>query len=428
MFLGQALAKQIRRCPKADSRLVDSDAQLGIEIELRGWNGTDPAGKEFNSFWEGKRDDSLRSSGREFITIGGLSGKHLVDALDVFYATARAHKWGDGYPYAGIHVHMDVTDLDESQFSSLLQLYLVMEHAFFSFAGDYRRYCGFCYALTETKEYIKYAPDILFGANYDYLVNYVHPTNGRISRYQALNLSSLSKYGTLEFRHLPTTMDQERLMTWINMILALRLAAIDGSGGTSKGLSNNPLFKELYDPNVAEQVSLDLAVLCLGTAKPSGDLLVQTKEHQDIIYRGEGLGEILKAKVPKSKPKKKDVFLPREELSPVVLDYLDRIRNTHSLARPFARDQIRHYHSGQVDILSAVHLLPPGYLSADFPAPWGAGPPWGEGDPSELMRPRPGQPPPRPRPPRPTFEEEVARVAPVRRARMNGIAAAVRNA
>lgn len=220
MKLGVVVNKPILSLPTSSEHLAIPHAKVGVEIEFENWNGVNTT-----NFWEHHPDGSLRNRGQEFVTRGGLVGKDLIAALDEFVEHAAHNNWQEGHPRAGIHIHVDCTDLDmdRGELATFLSLYMIMEHTLFGYAGEWRRACGFCDALEDSD------------ANFNELGRAIYDKTGAhlkrvleteaLYKYQAINLNALYKFGTLEFRTLPTTFDKDRLLGWINIILQLKKAA-----------------------------------------------------------------------------------------------------------------------------------------------------------------------------------------------------------
>jgi hypothetical protein len=98
-----------------------------------------------------------------------------------------------------------------------------------------------------------------------------------INKYCGLNLASLFTYGTVEFRHLRTTHDKEKIYAWINMILLFRRFALRGdfesiftrhldardyTGLLSEVYSGYSVWSGLVYPDMYEEIEylgLDLA-------------------------------------------------------------------------------------------------------------------------------------------------------------------------
>jgi len=226
-YLGDLVGIPTNLEPINTRALILSRTRIGIEIEFEEWNRIPPKPE---GMWVNHPDEhSVRNNGTEFVTVGkGLQGQRIIDALEGFCESAAAHKWSEGYPRAAIHIHMDVSDLDlnAGDLRRLMGIYFLVEHIFFHFAGEWRRHCGFCVAYEDginedtvvaalvASDKASERDDLLYLSNH-------------CSRYQAVNLNAISKFGTLEFRHLPTTFDKARIIKWINMVMAVKRAALE---------------------------------------------------------------------------------------------------------------------------------------------------------------------------------------------------------
>lgn len=60
---------------------------------------------------------------------------------------------------------------------------------------------------------------------------------GEFTKYCALNIGALNKYGTLEFRHFPGAYDKTELLGWVNSIMALKRFVI----------KTTPPLQEIFD-------------------------------------------------------------------------------------------------------------------------------------------------------------------------------------
>ena len=222
-LLGEMFQKPIHGKSFADGTLPIPTAKVGIEVELERWNGIWPNRK----YWTGKSDGSLRNDGVEFVTIGGMEGIAISEAVRNICDTATAQGWDVGYPRAGIHLHLDVTDLDweAGQLARLVANYIVVEHAMISFAGEWRRECGYCVPFDLGQEDFLKLSAVLYNKNWnsEELIDFVED----LSKYQALNLKPLAQFGTIEFRALPTTFDYQRFMTWIKIVLAIKRSCMN---------------------------------------------------------------------------------------------------------------------------------------------------------------------------------------------------------
>lgn len=217
LSIGKVFGKPINRPLQESEVLLHQWAKVGVEVEVENCRRPMPLPN-----WEFKGDGSLRGGGVEYVTRGGLSGKALEEAILLLTKTAVEQGWSDGEPRAAIHVHLDVTDLGDKhdkQLSNLIAAYLLFEHAFFNMAGNWRRWCGFCDAAEDSRGDSFYWSTLLYGVrNADMMTEAAFS----MSKYQALNMRPLAEFGTIEFRHLPTTFDDDRIFQWINCILMLK--------------------------------------------------------------------------------------------------------------------------------------------------------------------------------------------------------------
>jgi hypothetical protein len=215
-------------------------AKVGVEMEVENFKlNRSSIGKLLPNWDLHTEERSLRNKGMELTTAGGLVGKLLVDEIRLFCKIAKEKKWSEGFPRAGLHVHIDVTDMNADRDVDLLyfvQTYMLFEHALFSFAGEWRRSCGFCDSLLASQADWPYMGKMLLHWNYFESVH-LHPNY--FSKYQALNFLPMKDFGTLEFRHLPQTFDDARILSWINLILAMKAYALTTRDGPMVDLQTN---------------------------------------------------------------------------------------------------------------------------------------------------------------------------------------------
>lgn len=200
-------------------------AKVGVEMEVENYKLSDVKQKRLLPEWiRHEQEHSIRNDGMELVTNGGLVGAELEKQIRLFCKVAKENHFSEGYPRAGLHIHVDVTDMNgdsDKQLLRLVQAYMLFEHAFFGFAGDWRQYCGFCDAWLGSQHH--------FGDLASMLLNWntFRPANlDRFSKYQALNFIPLKTFGTLEFRHMPMTFNDNRIIDWINICLCLKRFAM----------------------------------------------------------------------------------------------------------------------------------------------------------------------------------------------------------
>jgi len=263
--VAQIFGKPRHSIPIETNDLAIPGAKIGVEVEVEKalkWNDLSP-------MWSSKEDHSLKVNGREFVTNGGLVGKDLTDAVAWICSYALKNKYSIGYPRAGIHIHLDATDMNETdplELARMMQTCIIMEPAMFAYAGENRRACGFCDAYGDSQADFGALSEVLFGwdklrsnvmdpniifrrGEAGNLWDYFHEDRGLLSKYQAINLLPLAKFGTLEFRHLPTTFDYNRIIDWINVILCCKKFAKEFKGDViqyARKLGGTEFFSKVF--------------------------------------------------------------------------------------------------------------------------------------------------------------------------------------
>lgn len=192
---------------------------VGIEIEVEGIPGR-PVSKWPFSWWTVKSDGSL-SNGLEFVSepVWGTAISEALKEIDEFFDKES--------PYlsfrTSVHIHVNVLDISAKQLEHFIKLYLFYEPALFRLHSEWNRYENiFC---VPAKKSIKIQD------GYASLISDVLADRCRTSyvgcKYSALNPNSVGVFGTLEFRHMGGCADVEKISNWINILLQLKVAALN---------------------------------------------------------------------------------------------------------------------------------------------------------------------------------------------------------
>lgn len=198
-------------------KLVNNDCNVGIEIELEEAASLLEAK---STFWVGKRDGSLRDGGAELVLSKPLNGTKLVFALDEAF-NVLIKKTMKCSPRTGIHVHLDATDMNVDQIRNNCVTYALVEEPLFKWVGDYRESNNFCLPWYEAEGDIELMCNLFAKAprNFQYEAKKFH-------RYSAMNLNALHKFGSIEYRHLKTTLNKSRVLMWVNLLLCIKSYAL----------------------------------------------------------------------------------------------------------------------------------------------------------------------------------------------------------
>jgi hypothetical protein len=217
------------RTNKRTKALVDSESNIGIEVELENWRGSPAHSDKLAPHWQTHEDSSLRGPALEVKFSMPMKGKDIIDALTMLEKTINSFV---EKPLASTrtstHVHMDTGDVTREQLHKWLCLYIILERLIYRYVGNKREKSIFCVPFYKASGRI----DTL-GAFNDRGVK-DHRLVGTLSeyftgdnRYSGLNLNALYKFGTIEFRMLDGEYRKSKLIEWLNILLCIKKYAKD---------------------------------------------------------------------------------------------------------------------------------------------------------------------------------------------------------
>ncbi len=207
--------------------LVMSDTYLGLEFEVE--NFTVPAiPPAISDFWAIKEDHSLRNKGMEFVFSQPLKGDSVITALDTFLGWQAGTKMRTSIR-TGLHVHLDMREVNVSQMVSFLMTYTAIEPLLYRWVGNSREESNFCvpfyYSDVALRQAAKIVSDLISDneeASKGGPTGHAKQASEAFERYSGLNLNSLARFGSAEFRQMPMTFNRTRILDWINIILSLK--------------------------------------------------------------------------------------------------------------------------------------------------------------------------------------------------------------
>lgn len=107
------------------------------------------------------------------------------------------------------HIHLNMSDVDIEDVKNMVMVYMAIEPHLFATKFADRESNRFCTPL--------------------YTMGAINPLTLRSSKYQALNLKTLSRFGTVEFRHMGGCLSTEEIVDWAKLILRMKHIAISKS-------------------------------------------------------------------------------------------------------------------------------------------------------------------------------------------------------
>jgi len=233
--------------------LVYPNIRLGVEIEVEGAYDV----REITG-WRREGDGSLRDGGLELVFSQPKRGPAAQTAIrrainELVRARARTSY------RTSIHVHCDVesAQLRTKGLIRAIALYILLERALFAWEGNNRECNNFCVpmykastVLSDFARIVQMPPEL----RRDEMSTF------ESSRYNALNLHALYKFGTLEFRHMLTDFNYSRVITWINLVTSIMGAAarlrikMPAFAKWITEASETEIMEEIYSPELVEAV------------------------------------------------------------------------------------------------------------------------------------------------------------------------------
>ncbi len=197
-------------------RLKQTSGLIGVELEYEGAN-LPPKG--FEPYWIRTVDNSLRGDSGEFVFRQPLTRDQVQTAFKTLESSFKMYNTKIIPTYrAGTHVHVNVQELSMAQLINYLVLYFMFETALLKLCSEERTGNHFCLRLKDASS----LGDLLA----DFIQNPVIETlKSDNYRYAAVNINSVPKFGSLEFRSLESTTDWGKLELWIDLLLKLKETA-----------------------------------------------------------------------------------------------------------------------------------------------------------------------------------------------------------
>lgn len=204
-----------------EDELVLNKAYVGVEIEVENCKKEIDFSRPGSQLWTRKEDHSLRNYGMEYVFSNPLCGYDIIVAIRDFCEEAQRLKYTDS-PRTGIHVHVDIRDMSPNQLHTMLLAYAAFEKPLFNYIAPDRYTSNFCMPWLEASNHLTDLGALIFG-NSDSNIRRVFE---RQHKYSALNLESMMRFGTVEFRHMHTTLEPNQILAWINVCLSLKKFAM----------------------------------------------------------------------------------------------------------------------------------------------------------------------------------------------------------
>ncbi len=186
---------------------------LGVEVEVEG----EQLPVVDDGDWRTERDHSLRGESFEYVMREPRSLPETITCLNSLKERLGNSTYYET-PRAGVHVHVNVQGLNVIQlYNAIVSTYL-LETILTRYCGPHREGNLFCLRVCDAEYQALKVEEAAVN-------NSLRVLNTEDIRYSALNLNSLSKYGSIEYRAMRSTADFEVLNIWCNVLHNIRMQA-----------------------------------------------------------------------------------------------------------------------------------------------------------------------------------------------------------
>ena len=190
------------------------EGEYGIEIETE---TKAPYNIPKFKFWDVKHDQSLRDFGQEYVLKTPVRYDYELDAaLGEFQAKTAGLAFIQDSISTSVHVHWNILNEKWKTLGNFCTLYTLSENLLIEYSGEFRRNNLFCLPLRSVPLVVQYLIDIFKSAakrNYNSCV--IAPET---VKYAALNLSTITKFGSLEMRSMRGVTDINKIKNWVSVI------------------------------------------------------------------------------------------------------------------------------------------------------------------------------------------------------------------
>lgn len=189
---------------------------VGIEVEAEG----DNLPEVVNKFWKSDRDSSLKKADSwEYVLKKPIELKDVPAALSSLQKAIEDNNGVvDESVRAGVHVHINVQDMELLHLFNMIVLYLTLEEVLVSYCGNNRQGNLFCLRASDARYLIHHIVSCISTKR----LSRLHTDE---IRYASINLKALHQYGSVEFRAMRSTPDFGAINTWVNVLAKIKEAS-----------------------------------------------------------------------------------------------------------------------------------------------------------------------------------------------------------
>lgn len=247
---------------------------VGIEVELE--EVTKKVPDYVRQWWAVVEDHSLRNNGLEFKSGMPYAGLNLVKSLEALNTFCATFKPGIG-ERTSTHVHINVLDMTPEQLFKMILVYAIFEQALFRVCGEERVNNIFCGSIMHCEGNVE-----ILGALGTLTAEGLHKSlavGQEGGKYSSLNVQTITRFGTVEFRGHKGCFDKDEILKWVNLLLHLKKFATEYQGSPTEiveyisRFSARELASSVFEMDVPLVISDNLDEEILEGARLAQDIL-----------------------------------------------------------------------------------------------------------------------------------------------------------
>lgn len=200
--------------------LRKTEGEIGVEIEYEGRNLPLYPDK----WWRVTGDGSLRGNAAEFVFDGPLPQNKVPTAISYLKKMFEDNGYNpNNMPTSdrcGVHVHINCQQMSVREVFNFIILYLIFEDLLVKWCGKTREGNLFCMRARDAESFVSSMRKSIQETTFD-------PMYGDEFRYASINVGSLFKYGSLEFRAMRTPDNFDEICNWVDILCRLKRVSQD---------------------------------------------------------------------------------------------------------------------------------------------------------------------------------------------------------
>lgn len=247
-------------------KVPKTKGEIGIEIEMetvQPFSDEYVPSKDWSIDWE---EGSIKGNGAEIVLRQPIARNEVPYVMN----TLRERVAVKGLTIknsirAGIHIHINCQDMTVGDFLKFMMCYYPLETVFTEFCGENRQGNLFCLRARD-------AGGMLYYMDQSIKADDLYKMRSDEFRYAAMNMQSMFRYGSLEFRAMATNSELSGVEQWVDILTRIKdysrkvdnvwdnLTMISGMGPYEwlRGVVGDKYAKLLYYPEMEDDMMEDV--------------------------------------------------------------------------------------------------------------------------------------------------------------------------